>query len=325
MKWGIMSAANIAKKMVIPAIQRAENAEIEAIASLSGNAEETAASFDIPKTYDTYEGLLADEEVEAVYIPLPNHLHKEWTIKAARAGKHVLCEKPAALSRADVEDMIEACNENGVYFLEAFMYQFHPQHQRVKELIQEGHIGDVRLIKPTFSFNLDPSSYNIRLDADKGGGALWDLGCYGVHSALNLVNEQVKDWNVSSSIHPTYHVDTTTLAALTLENDVKVSIECSFDVLFRDEYQVVGTEGMIHVHHAYRPDAKEHLGKITLTKVNGEKLVYHETGDQYRLQVETFMNAINNQESLQPYHEATKTYLDVVEKLQEEMSKQTNH
>ena len=128
MKWGIMSAANIAKKIVIPAIQRAENAEIEAIASLSGNAEETAASFDIPKTYDTYEELLADEEVEAVYIPLPNHLHKEWTLKAARAGKHVLCEKPAALNRADVEDMIEACNENGVYFLEAFMYQFHPQH-----------------------------------------------------------------------------------------------------------------------------------------------------------------------------------------------------
>ena len=321
MKWGIMSAANIAKKIVIPAIQRAENAEIEAIASLSGNAEETAADFDIPKTYDTYEELLADEEVEAVYIPLPNHLHKEWTLKAARAGKHVLCEKPAALNRADVEDMIEACNENGVYFLEAFMYQFHPQHPRVKELIQEGHIGDVQLIRPSFSFYLDPSSSNIRLEADKGGGALWDVGCYGVHSALNLINEPVKDWTVSSSLHPTSKVDTTTLATLTLANDVKVAIDCSFDMVFRDEYQVVGSEGLIHVHHAYRPDAKDHIGKITVTKADGEVSTYEETGDQYRLQVETFMKAINNQESLQPYHEATKTYLDVVEKLQKDMRK----
>lgn len=277
MKWGIMSAANIAKKIVIPAIQRAENAEIEAIASLSGNAEETSTSFDIPKRMIHMKSCLPMKKWKPCIFRCRITFIKSGLLKPLVQEARIV-RKPAALYRADVEEMIETCNENGVYFLEAFMYQFHPQHQRVKELIQEGHIGDVQLIKPSFSFKLDPSNYNIRLDADKGGGALWDLGCYGVHSALNLISEPVKDWAVSSSLHPTNKVDTTTLATLTLANDVKVAIDCSFDMVFRDEYQVVGSEGLIHVHHAYRPDAKDHVGKITLTKANGDVSTYEETG-----------------------------------------------
>lgn len=314
MKWGIMGAANIAKKALIPAMERAEDAEVVAIASLSGKEKELAETFAIPNTYDSYEALLADEDVEAVYIPLPNHLHKEWTIKAAKAGKHVLCEKPAALTRADVEEMIQACEENGVFFLEAFMYQFHPQHDKVKQLIEEGAVGDVAMIRASFSFFFDRSTYNIRLDKDKGGGSLWDVGCYGVHSALNLMNKKVVDVNVTKKVDPNYGVDTTAAATLMLENGVIVQVDSSFDATMRNEYEVVGVDGVIKVHNAYRPDKEDHQGKITVYNKKGE-MTYFESGDQYKIQVETFMNAVRQGTSLKSYQEATLQYIDVMEDL----------
>ncbi|MCA0984287.1 Gfo/Idh/MocA family oxidoreductase [Halobacillus yeomjeoni] len=315
MKWGIMGAANIARKALIPALQRAEGAEVTAVASLSGKEKELADTFDIPYTYESYEELLNDPEIEAVYIPLPNHLHKEWTIKAAQAGKHVLCEKPAALNRADMEEMLQACEENNVYFLEAFMYQFHPQHKKVKQLMEEGAVGEVSMIQASFSFLFDRSNYNIRLDPEKGGGALWDIGCYGVHSALNVMNEEVKDVQVTGNIDPEHGVDTTAAASLLLANGVVVQVDCSFDATFRNEYQVIGTEGIIKVHDAYRPDKRDSKGLITVFDSEGEQVAIEE-GDQYRLQVETFMDAIRNNGSLEFYHQASLRYLDVMEQLQ---------
>ncbi|WP_431802781.1 Gfo/Idh/MocA family protein [Halobacillus andaensis] len=257
MKWGIMSAANIAKKALIPALQRTEGAEVYAIASQSGKEKEIADQFGIPITYNSYEAMLNNPEVEAVYIPLPNHLHKEWTKKAAQAGKHILCEKPAALTQADVSDMIETCNRNGVYFLEAFMYQFHPQHQKVKDLISGGAVGEVSLIRTSFSFNFSRDNYNIRLDAAKGGGAMWDVGCYGVHSALHLMNEKVMRVTGAANIDPDYKVDTTSSATLTLNNGTLIQVDCSFDLASRNTYEVVGAKGIITVHDAYRPDKKK--------------------------------------------------------------------
>ncbi|TGB02929.1 Gfo/Idh/MocA family protein [Halobacillus salinus] len=314
MKWGIMGAANIAKKALIPAMQRAEGAEVVAIASLSGKEKEIAETFAIPNTYESYEALLADSEIEAVYIPLPNHLHKEWTIKAAEAGKHVLCEKPAALNKSDVEEMIQACEDNGVFFLEAFMYQFHPQHNRVKQLIEEGAIGEVAQIRASFSFLFDRSNYNIRLDKEKGGGSLWDVGCYGVHSALNVMGEKVVDVKVTKKVDPNYGVDTTAAATLLLESGVIVQVDSSFDATMRNEYEVIGAEGVIKVHNAYRPDKEDHQGEITLLSSNGEQTIIEE-GDQYKLQVETFMKAVQQGGSLKAYHEATLQYLDVMEQL----------
>ena len=139
-RYGILSTANIAQKELIPAIERSENAEVTAIASLSGKAAEVAKKFNIPKAYDSYEELLDDKDVDAVYIPLPNHLHKEWVIKAAEKGKHVLCEKPTALTVDETKELVKACQDNGVKYMEAFMYQFHTQHDRVKEIIASGEI-----------------------------------------------------------------------------------------------------------------------------------------------------------------------------------------
>ena len=181
-KWGILSTANIAQTQLIPAIQRAENAEVVAIASRGAKVHEVAQRLNIPHAYESYDELLLDPEVEVIYIPLPNDMHKDWSIKAAEAGKHVLCEKPVVLAKEDLEEIIEVFSRHNKCFMEAFMYQFHPQHQRVKDILMSGEIGEVRLFKSSHSFNFEDREGDIRMDAGKGGGALWDLGCYSLHA-----------------------------------------------------------------------------------------------------------------------------------------------
>lgn len=154
-KWGILGTARIAREQLIPALQREGHSEVVAIASKSGKARDVADRFGIPAAYDDYEALLGDPAVEAVYIPLPNGLHKEWAIKAARHGKHVLCEKPSALTSAETREILEACREHDVIFMEGFMYRHHPQHQRVKEIMQSGEIGEVVLFRASLHFLLE--------------------------------------------------------------------------------------------------------------------------------------------------------------------------
>src|SRR5690625_3183065 len=151
-RWGILSTAGIAQKELIPAFQRSTNAEVVGIATRSSNekASEIAKKFGIKKTYDSYEKLLENPNIDAVYIPLPNHLHKKWVIKAAEKGKHILCEKPAAISANEVREMEVACKEHGVLFMEAFKYYFHPQHQRVKQIIDADEIGEVSYMQAGF-------------------------------------------------------------------------------------------------------------------------------------------------------------------------------
>ncbi len=146
---------------------------------------EVAKRFSIEKTYDSYEKLLDDPDIDAVYIPLPNHLHKKWVIEAAKKGKHILCEKPAAISSDEVREMENACKENGVLFMEAFMYYFHPQHERVKEIIDAGEIGDVSYMQAGFSFYLDEGrrTNSIKMSDETGGGSIYDVGCYAIHSS----------------------------------------------------------------------------------------------------------------------------------------------
>ncbi|WP_236561074.1 Gfo/Idh/MocA family protein [Pontibacillus sp. HMF3514] len=313
-KWGILGAANIAKKALIPAIQRTEDSEVVAIASSSGKEKEVQEQFDIEKAYGSYEELLQDSEIEAVYIPLPNHLHKKWVFEAAEAGKHILCEKPASLTHQDVVEMIEICNENNVQFLEAFMYQFHPQHQRVKELIAEGEIGEVEYLRASFSFSFDRSKYNIRLDKEKGGGALWDVGCYGTHTAINVLDSNPIEHTVKSSLDNKYGVDVTSLVTLRMENGSMAQVDCSFNAPLRHQYEVLGTKGTIQIPFAYRPDANEHKGIVKVSTQNGS---YEETiiGDQYKLQVETFTQAVQQNESLQSYHDKTFENIKLLEQL----------
>ena len=179
----MLGCAAIAINKVIPAMQRSQRCEVVAIGSRDADrAAEAAAQLGIARSHGSYEDVLADEGVEAVYIPLPNHLHAEWTERAAAAGKHVLCEKPLGLGVAEVEGMIEACRAAGVLLMEAFMYRLHPLWQRTHELVADGTIGELRAIQARFTYcNLDPT--NIRNIADYGGGAVMDIGCYPINVA----------------------------------------------------------------------------------------------------------------------------------------------
>lgn len=184
--WGVLSVANIAMTKVIPAMQASALSRVGAIASRSlERAERAATELGIDSAYGSYEELLADPGIEAVYIPLPNHLHLEWAQAAARAGKHVLCEKPLAMTSAEATAMVETCEQAGVLLMEAFMYRLHPLWLKAKELVEGGAIGELRSVQTAFSyFNDDPS--NIRNIPEVGGGALYDIGCYAVNAARFL-------------------------------------------------------------------------------------------------------------------------------------------
>ena len=185
-RWGILSTANIAVKKVIPGMRRAANADVVAIASRdAGKAASVAAELAIPRAHGSYEALLGDPGVDAVYIPLPNHQHAEWTIRAAESGKHVLCEKPLAMTADVAQSMVDACSASGVLLMEAFMYRLHPSWVAVRELVASGRIGRLRAVDTWFSYcNDDPG--NIRNIREAGGGALYDIGCYGVNVSRML-------------------------------------------------------------------------------------------------------------------------------------------
>jgi xylose dehydrogenase (NAD/NADP) len=300
--WGILSTANIAKKAVIPALQSIENAKVYAIASSNERVNEVAEEFEIPHIYTSYDELLDDPFIQAVYIPLPNTLHKEWVIKAAKKGKHVLCEKPAALTSGDAQEMVEACEQHNVLFMEAFMYQFQPQHPRVKEVISSGEIGEVRHIQSTFTFKLDfeKNQHNIRLNPELGGGSMWDVGCYCVHSARFLLGQEPTEAFVTGDIHPTFNVDTKAAGILSFPKGVTVSFDCSFEQPMIEQYVVAGTKGTITVPYAFRSDRRlESIGEIIIKTEDGKQRTETYSGNQYELQVEHFSACIlENQKTM---------------------------
>jgi len=246
LRWGVLSTASIATEKVIPGIRRAGGCELVAIASRAeARARAVAERHGIARVHGSYEALLADPEVDAVYIPLPNHLHAEWTLAAARAGKHVLCEKPLALTVADAERMIEGCAREGVMLMEAFMYRLHPSWLAVRDLVASGRIGRLAAIDTWFSYyNDDPG--NIRNISAAGGGALYDIGCYAVNLSRMLFEGEPEHVTASLVRDPASRVDVLTSATLAFEGGV-----AAFTVAIRTEpdqrVDVYGTEGRIRV------------------------------------------------------------------------------
>ncbi|WP_164667838.1 Gfo/Idh/MocA family protein [Virgibacillus doumboii] len=292
-RWGVLSTAKIAQKALLPAFVHANNAEVTTIASSSDvkKAEAVAERFDIPTAYDSYEKLLNDPNIDAVYIPLPNHLHKKWVMEAAKKGKHILCEKPAAINADDVIEMKEVCDKHGVLFMEAFMYHFHPQHERVKQIIDSGEIGDVQFMRAAFSFYLADKDNNIRMSDQKGGGSIYDIGCYAIHSIRNILRTEPESVHAHGVVDPKYDVETDASGYMTFPNGVRAMFDSSFNMAHRSEYEVVGTEGRITVPRAYRPDNNGGDGLVIVEKAGA---VRTETinNDQYRSQVEHISQAI---------------------------------
>lgn len=311
-RWGILSTASIAQFELIPAFERATNAKVTAISSLSGKAHEVAERFNIAKAYDNYDDLLEDPDIDAVYIPLPNHLHKEWVIKAANRNKHILCEKPAALTTAAMEEMKAACTTNQVMFMEAFMYYFHPQHQRVREIIKTKEIGDVKLFKGSFSFHLIDPETNIRLSKDMGGGSIYDVGCYNIHAMRNILEKEPTSVTTHARTNSTYQVETTSISYLEFDDKITAVLDSSFDMAGRNEYEIVGTDGRIVVPRAYRPDLHGGEG-IIIVETGNIKRTESIIGDPYRDEVEHMSYSILNQSEPLLDYDNTMQNIKVIE------------
>ncbi len=296
LRWGILSTANIATQKVIPGMRRAGRTEITAIASRDAElARSWADRLGIPTAHGSYEALLADPHVDAVYIPLPNHLHKEWSIAAARAGKHVLCEKPLALTAADAEEMIEAAESAGVHLMEAFMYRHHPSWVAVRELVASGRIGRLAAIQSWFSYFNDDTS-NIRNILDFGGGALYDIGCYCVNlSRMLFGGEPVR---ITSAIRrdPTDGTDVLTSAILEFDGGI-ASFTCSTRTETDQRVHIYGDAGRISIAIPFNvpPDRPT---TISLTAggdppvAPATEIMTFETKDPYAAEAEAFASAV---------------------------------
>jgi predicted dehydrogenase len=248
----VLGAASIALRRVIPAMQKSDWSEIGAIASRDrGKAEETARTLGIPKAYGSYEELLADPEIEAVYNPLPNNLHVPWSIRAAQAGKHVLCEKPLGMNAAEARSLIEVRDRAGVKIGEAFMVRTHPRWLRTQELIRGGRIGELRLISGLFSyFNRDPK--NVRNTREDGGGALLDLGCYPVTLSRFLIGQEPARVLGSLERDPEMGIDRLTSAILEFPAGQSV-FTCSTQLAYHQRMFLLGTKGRIEIDRPINP------------------------------------------------------------------------
>ncbi|CAH1210026.1 dTDP-3,4-didehydro-2,6-dideoxy-alpha-D-glucose 3-reductase [Paenibacillus auburnensis] len=249
LRWGIIGCAQIATGSVMPAIQESETGIIAAVASRGlEKSSAVAAEFGIGKAYGSYEELLADEEIDAVYIPLPNHLHRQWVIRAAEAGKHVLCEKPIALNSTEAAEMVEACRKAGVHLAEAYMYRHHPRIAELREIISRGDIGELRSIRGTFTYNDAGDTSNIRFKSAWGGGSLYDVGCYPLSAARLLFGAEPEAVTVQAIFSPEHdNVDMMASGLVEFPGGVSLIFDCGMWAYNRQLLEVLGTEGRIEI------------------------------------------------------------------------------
>ena len=256
LRWGILGCAAIADRAVIPAIKASETGELVGIASRNEEkAKAKAAEFGIPKHYASYEALLEDPDIDAVYIPLPNHLHKEWTIAAAKAGKHILCEKPLALDAAEAQEMVDFCKSAGVHLAEAFMYRHHPRVARVKELLAAGEIGELRAIRGVFTYNGAANKTDIRQVKAWGGGGLYDVGVYPLSAARWITGAEPEAATVHALFSPEHDdVDMMASGLVEFKGGVALTFDCGMWATFRNELEIIGTDGTIVLKPSFLPN-----------------------------------------------------------------------
>ena len=290
-QWGVLGAATIAVEQVIPAMLQSEYCAVRAIASRNiEKGREVAKSFKIPHVYGSYQDLLGDNEIQAVYIPLPNHLHVEWAINALRAGKHVLVEKPVAMNSKEAQELLVEANKHPeLKVMEAYMYKFHPQWVKAKQMIQDGEIGHLETIQASFSFfDADPNS--IVNNKVFGGGSLMDIGCYPVSISRFLFDAEPKRIVSNLEYHLEFGVDVH--ASAILEFDEGRCVFFSSIQLFEDQQvKLFGTTGSIAFDMPFNPQPGKQV-KIWLVKENTKNEMVFEPCNQYGLQADIFSKAI---------------------------------
>ena len=296
-RWGILGVANIAVAKVIPAMQRGEACEIVGIASRSIEKARLAASrLGLQRSYGSYEDLLADPDIEAVYNPLPNHLHVPWSTRAAEAGKHVLCEKPIALTADEACELLTARDRCHVLIQEAFMVRTHPQWLAVRDLVRQGELGDLRLVTGSFSyFNRDP--HNVRNDASIGGGALYDIGCYPVTLSRFLFEEEPREVLAIVDRDPDFGTDRLTSGILRFPRG-QAAFSCSTQLASYQRIQVFGTRRRLEVTIPFNAPAERPMRLLIDdgSDLGGGGITVREIPacDQYTIQGDLFSRAVRS-------------------------------
>ncbi len=284
-KWGIISTADINRKL-IPGAHASPKVELLAVASRDkARAESFAREWSIERAYGSYEELLADPDVEAVYIPLPNTLHREWSIKAVESGKHVLCEKPFSRHPADVEAAFDAAERNGRLLTEAFMYRHNPQTRRLTELVDEGAIGELRLVRAAFSYALYDDA-NIRLRTDVEGGALMDVGCYCVSGARLLAGEP--EYVYGDAWYGPSGTDWVFAGTMRFPGNVAATFDCGTALPERDELEAIGSEGSLFLDDPWHCN----VPVLELRRNGAVERIELAYEDSYRLELENLSDAI---------------------------------
>jgi predicted dehydrogenase len=301
-RWGILSTANIGIEKVIPGIMKSPHSEVVAIASRDlDRAKAAAQQLGIPRAHGSYEALFADPEIDAIYNPLPNHLHVPMTVAAAKAGKHVLCEKPIALNAKDAEALRECPPDRLV--LEAFMVRFHPQWLRAREIIRSGELGEVRVVRAMFSyFNADPN--NVRNIADIGGGGILDIGCYPIVGARFLFEDEPKRVVSMVERDPNFKTDILATIIADFGGGRRLDFTCSTQLVGQQKVEVLGTKGRLEIVIPFNAPADSRTAIIIDTGAPFDGTLARReilpACDQYTEQAEAFALAVLGRQSL-PY------------------------
>lgn len=286
LRWALLSTANINQALIEP-IRQGQRSELAAVASRDPEtAQAYADEWSIPKAYGSYEALLADPEIDVIYNPLPNSLHAEWTIRAAEAGKHVLCEKPIVLSLEELDRVEAVARDNGVTIFEAFMYLHHPQTRTVQEMVRSGEMGPLRQINSWFNYYLPPGG-NIRLFPDLGGGSLWDVGVYPNSLAIVMAGGRapVEVWG--QQVTAENGVEVIFTGQMRFENGAVAQIESAFRTPFRQGAQVVGEQTAVWIDEPWKPGSEGDDSRIVITHADeSEETVVFPARSPYLCEVE---------------------------------------
>ena len=292
--WGILGNALIARKCVIPAIAASRNGRIGALAtSRPAAAEDLVKTFAIEHVYGHYEDVIGDPSIDAVYVPLPNHLHACWSVEALAAGKHVLCEKPLACTAEEARQMARVASDNDRILMEAQMYRFHPRTQRVNAMISEGYVGEPLLVRASFCFSMDEellkNGSNYRLSAQPGSGALLDVGCYGVSVARLFLQREPVSVQAQSVYRPGSEVDIHLVGNLRFEGSALATVEASFCAGLQQTYSITGSRGVIELpQNAFIPWNNDALIYYRGHEEEEPQHIVVPGEDQYQLMIEHF-------------------------------------
>lgn len=293
-KWGILGTAKIAREALVPGIRDADNSELAAIASRrKDSADEFAGRFDVPKSYGSYEKLLEDDQLDFVYIPLPNHLHGKWSKEAARHGKNVLCEKPLGVDAEEVEEIFDIADEEGVTLMEGFMYRLHPQVRKVKDLLDRGEIGEPRFFRGAHSFSLVTADRedDIRWKEEMAGGSLMDLGTYSVNTVRYLFDEEPNRVIARDRKHPDHSAEAETQAILEFPGNKSAVIDSSFLLDHRANYELVSETGKIEAFNTYNPGLGQET-RIQIKKGNEREEEVIKGVNEYALEVQALVQSV---------------------------------